>query len=206
MEIRYAVEPGPLGRLLVAATERGIAAVYLGDSDRRLRSELGREFPNAQIREDRKRLRRMVAAIIEHLSGQMPLPDLPLDLRGTAFQRRVWEELMRIPFGATRSYGEIARAIGKPRAVRAVARACATNPASVVVPCHRVVGKNGKLTGYRWGLERKRALLESESAAIQPRRARATFRRARKSRSHQRAQPEEAPVSTIKARRFAAIK
>jgi AraC family transcriptional regulator of adaptative response/methylated-DNA-[protein]-cysteine methyltransferase len=162
-EIRYTVVACPLGRLLVAATGRGISALYLGDSDRRLTAELRREFPRARLREDRRGLGRWVAAIVEHLRGRQPrIDDLPLDVRATAFQRRVWEELRRIPYGSTRSYSEIAQAIGKPRAVRAVARACATNPASIVIPCHRVVREDGHLAGYRWGLERKRALLERE--------------------------------------------
>lgn len=161
--IRYSVVSCPLGRLLVAATERGICATYLGDADGRLVAELGREFPRAHLHEDRSALGKWVGAIVEHLRGrQTRLVDLPLDVRATAFQRRVWEELRRIPYGATRSYGEIARAIGQPRAVRAVAHACATNPASIVIPCHRVVRRDGNLGGYRWGLKRKQALLEKE--------------------------------------------
>jgi AraC family transcriptional regulator of adaptative response/methylated-DNA-[protein]-cysteine methyltransferase len=162
MEIRYTVTPCPLGLVLVAATERGISALYLGDSKQKLEGELRREFPLATIAEDRKGLGRWVGAVVEHLRGQQPKLDLPLDLQATAFERRVWEELRRIPYGATRTYTEIARAIGKPRAVRAVARACAMNPASIVIPCHRVVRSNGQLAGYRWGLDRKRALLEQE--------------------------------------------
>ncbi|MDE3137245.1 MAG: bifunctional DNA-binding transcriptional regulator/O6-methylguanine-DNA methyltransferase Ada [Acidobacteriota bacterium] len=164
MEIRYTVTPCPLGLVLVAATERGISALYLGDSKRKLESELRREFPRATISEDRKELSRWVGAIVEHLRGKQPKLDLPLDLQATAFERRVWEELRKIPYGTTRTYTEIARAIGKPRAVRAVARACAMNPASVVIPCHRVVRSDGQLAGYRWGLDRKLALLEKEKA------------------------------------------
>jgi O-6-methylguanine DNA methyltransferase len=104
-----------------------------------------------------------VSKILEHLRGREPNLDLPTDVQATAFQRRVWEELRRIPYGATRTYSQVARAIGQPEAVRAVARACATNPVSVVVPCHRVVRGDGKLAGYRWGVERKQALLEHES-------------------------------------------
>lgn len=163
MEIRYAMDSSPLGRLLVAATEHGIAALYLGDSEQKLRLELAREFPDARIREDRHALGELAAAIVNPLRRRQPLPDLPLDLRATAFQRRVWEELRRIPYGSTCSYSQIARAIGKPKAVRAVARACATNSAAIIIPCHRVVGKNGSLTGYRWGTDRKRALQEMES-------------------------------------------
>ncbi|MGB7599883.1 MAG: methylated-DNA--[protein]-cysteine S-methyltransferase, partial [Candidatus Sulfotelmatobacter sp.] len=104
---------------------------------------------------------------LKHLRGREPHLDLPTDVRATAFQRRVWEELRKIPYGATRSYSEVARAVGKPSAVRAVARACATNPVAVVVPCHRVVSKDGKLTGYRWGTDRKRELLKKESEVLE---------------------------------------
>jgi AraC family transcriptional regulator of adaptative response/methylated-DNA-[protein]-cysteine methyltransferase len=170
MELRYTVVRCPLGRLLVAATERGISAIYLGDSHARLAAELAREFPQARIHRDRKVLARWVSAIVEHLRGSQPNLDLPLDIQATAFQRRVWEQLRHIPYGSTRSYTEIARAIGQPRAARAVARACATNPASILIPCHRVVREDGQLAGYRWGVERKRALLEREKASAQPRR------------------------------------
>lgn len=163
-ELRYAVAPCPLGKMLVAATGRGIAAVYLGDSGERLRNLLQSEFPRAAIREDRRGLGRWVRAIVAHLRGQLPQLDLPLDVRATAFERRVWQELQRIPYGATRSYAEIARAIGRPSAARAVARACAKNPAAVVIPCHRVVRGDGQLSGYRWGEQRKRALLDRESS------------------------------------------
>ncbi len=165
MDMRYTVTPCPLGLVLVAATERGISALYLGDAKRQLEAELEREFPRATIREDRKGLGRWVEAVVEHLRGRQAKLDLPLDVQATAFERRVWEELRRIPYGATRTYTQIARAIGKPRAVRAVARACAMNPASIVIPCHRVVRSDGQLAGYRWGLDRKRALIEKEKAA-----------------------------------------
>jgi len=165
MEMRYTVTPCSLGLVLVAATERGISALYLGDSQQRLESELKREFPRASISEDRKGLGRWVEAVVEHLRGRQPKLDVPLDVQATAFERRVWEELRRIPYGTTRTYTEIARAIGNPRAVRAVARACAMNPASIVIPCHRVVRRDGQLAGYRWGLDRKRALIEKEKAA-----------------------------------------
>ncbi len=162
--IGYAIAPCPLGRVLVAATARGISAVYLGDDEAALEAELRREYPAAEIARDDAGLGRWVAALVEHLDGRRPHLDLPLDVRATAFQRQVWEALQAIPYGATRSYGEIARAIGRPTAVRAVARACATNPVSVVVPCHRVVAADGGLAGYRWGTERKRALLAKERA------------------------------------------
>ena len=166
MLIHYTIVPCPLGRILVAATQRGISAVYLGDSDARsdarLEDALAHEYPQAEIHRDSKALGQWVREILRHLRGQEPHIDLPLDVQATAFQRRVWDELRRIPYGATRSYTEVARAIGKPRAIRAVARACATNPVSIVVPCHRVVRQDGQLAGYRWGLERKNALLKQE--------------------------------------------
>ena len=171
MKIAYTIAPCSLGRVLVAATERGISAVYLGDSSAPLEKALAHEYPRAEIRRDSNGMAKWVSGVLAHLRGREPHAELPLDVHATAFQRRVWEELRRIPRGSTRTYTEVARAIGKPRAIRAVARACATNPVSILVPCHRVIGKDGKLTGYRWGLDRKRALLASESAAISRRRA-----------------------------------
>ena len=130
----------------------------------RWQSSLRKEYPRAEIQRDRNGLEGWVGKILEHLRGREPNLDLPTDVQATAFQRRVWEELRKIPYGATRTYSQVARAIGKPTAIRAVARACATNPVSVVVPCHRVVREDGNLAGYRWGLERKLALLQHESA------------------------------------------
>jgi AraC family transcriptional regulator of adaptative response/methylated-DNA-[protein]-cysteine methyltransferase len=167
MRIDYTIVDSPLGRLLVAATTRGISALYLGESDDNLEAALRKEYPGAELSREGggpENLRGWTETILEHLRGREPHLDLPTDVRGTAFQRRVWEELRRIPYGATRTYTDIARKIGKPSAVRAVARACATNPVSVVVPCHRVVRQSGELAGYRWGLERKNALLEMETA------------------------------------------
>jgi len=161
MDIGYSIVDCALGRLLVAATERGVCAVSLGDSDSVLEAALRAEYPNAQIHPDESR-GKWVSALLSHLNGSQPTLTLPVDLQATAFQRRVWEELRRIPSGATRSYSQVARAIGRPTAVRAVARACATNPVSVVIPCHRVVREDGSLAGYRWGLKRKRALLDKE--------------------------------------------
>ncbi len=164
MEIQYTIADSPLGRLLVAATEKGVSAVYLGDRDAVLERELKKEYPRATVAENKNGMKKWVGAIVEHLRGQEPHLDLPTDVQATAFQRRVWEELRRIPYGATRTYGEVAKLIGKPRAVRAVANACAANPTCVVVPCHRVIHKDGTLSGYRWGAERKRELLEKEAA------------------------------------------
>jgi AraC family transcriptional regulator, regulatory protein of adaptative response / methylated-DNA-[protein]-cysteine methyltransferase len=167
MQIRYTIAASPLGHVLVAATKRGISAIYLSENDATLESELRREYPRAQIERDHRGLEDWVSQIVNHLRGREPRLDLPTDVQATAFQRRVWEELRRIPYGTTRTYTQVARAIGQPTAVRAVARACATNPVSIVVPCHRVVREGGNLAGYRWGISRKEALIahESERAA-----------------------------------------
>jgi AraC family transcriptional regulator, regulatory protein of adaptative response / methylated-DNA-[protein]-cysteine methyltransferase len=162
MEIQYTVTSTPLGRMLVGATSKGISALYLGDSDTKLEAALRKEYPKAEIHKGQNGLEGWVRKIVAHLKGQEPDLDLPTDVQATAFQRRVWEELRRIPYGTTKTYSQVARSIGRPKAVRAVARACATNPTSVVVPCHRVVRQSGNLAGYRWGLERKQSLLEME--------------------------------------------
>ncbi len=170
MHIDYTIVDSPLGRLLVGATDRGISALYLGESDTTLRAAIEKEYPRAELRRDDDgpgSLGEWVETILAHLRGQKPHLELPTDVQATAFQRRVWEELRRIPYGSTRTYTQVARAIGNPAAVRAVARACATNPVSVVVPCHRVVREDGNLAGYRWGIGRKQALLEHEAAAAQ---------------------------------------
>src|SRR6266487_2208656 len=163
--IDFTVVPCALGRLLVATTARGICRVSLGSGAQELEAALSAEFPRAELRRARGALATSVGALLRYLAGHVEPLDLPLDVRATAFQRRVWEALRRIPYGATRSYVEIARAIGQPSATRAVARACATNPAALVIPCHRVVRADGGLGGYRWGVTRKRALLERERAA-----------------------------------------
>ncbi len=168
MKINYTVVSSPLGRLLVGATTRGVSALYLGKEDTALEAALQKEYPRAEIHRDRNGLEGWVSKILEHLRGREPNLDLPTDVQATAFQRRVWEELRKIPYGSTRTYSEVAQAIGKPRAIRAVARACATNPVSVVVPCHRVVRQDGNLAGYRWGLDRKRSLLEHEFSQREP--------------------------------------
>jgi AraC family transcriptional regulator of adaptative response/methylated-DNA-[protein]-cysteine methyltransferase len=162
MNISYTIAPCALGRVLVAATGRGISAVYMGDRDAELIASLRKEYPNAEIERDSEKHAKWVQAIVHHLAGTNPNLDLPTDVAATAFQRRVWEELRTIPPGTTRTYSEVARSIGRPSATRAVARACATNPASIVVPCHRVVRRDGALGGYRWGLDRKKSLLERE--------------------------------------------
>lgn len=162
--IGYTIVACPLGRLLVAATGRGVCAVSLGEDDGGMERALRDEYPAAQLQRDDDALRAWVAALLDHLAGQRPHLDLPLDVQATAFQWRVWEQLRAIPYGSTRSYSEIARALGQPTAARAVARACATNPVALIVPCHRVVREDGSASGYRWGLERKQSLLAQERA------------------------------------------
>jgi AraC family transcriptional regulator of adaptative response/methylated-DNA-[protein]-cysteine methyltransferase len=164
MQITYTVVPCPLGMILVAATERGVCAVTPGDDADALVAGLHREYPAAQIHEDATHLSEAVEAILRHLAGEQPHLDLPLDIRATAFQWRVWEALREIPYGDTRSYSEIAQAIGQPTAARAVAQACGNNPVALAIPCHRVVREDGSLGGYRWGIERKRAILTRERA------------------------------------------
>lgn len=161
MRIRYAFVDGPIGKLLIGATEKGICSLLLGDSEAELEAVLREEF--AQARLERGVLTEYVQPVLDYLGKQTP-PNVPLDLRGTAFQLKVWEALRQIPAGETRTYGELAELVGDPKAVRAVAAACGANPAALVVPCHRVVGRDGQLTGYRWGLKRKQQLLEQEKA------------------------------------------
>jgi AraC family transcriptional regulator of adaptative response/methylated-DNA-[protein]-cysteine methyltransferase len=162
MSISYTIVDCRLGRLLVAAADRGVCAVSFGDDDKKLESSLMAEYPAAVIRKDDADLSDLVRALLNHINGSQKNLDLPVTLQATAFQLRVWEELRKIPYGETRSYGEVAEAIGKPTATRAVARACATNPIALVTPCHRVIRHDGNLGGYRWGLERKKALLSHE--------------------------------------------
>ena len=168
MRIGYTVASSPLGRLLVGATERGVAAVSLGDDDERLEAALRAEYPAAEIHRDDTGLRAWVARVLDMVAGTERREDLPLDVQATAFQHRVWQELRAIPRGQTRSYSEIARRLGRPTAARAVARACASNRVALLVPCHRVVAAGGGIGGYRWGVERKRALLEREREAVTP--------------------------------------
>jgi AraC family transcriptional regulator, regulatory protein of adaptative response / methylated-DNA-[protein]-cysteine methyltransferase len=160
--IRFAAVACPLGQLLVADTGRGICAIKMGADARALERELRKEFPAATICEDAGGLKRAVGAVLAHLEGREPALALPLDVRATAFQWQVWRELVAIPCGETRSYREVAEAIGRPRAARAVARACASNPVALAIPCHRVVPATGGIGGYRWGAARKKALLGRE--------------------------------------------
>ncbi|HET9525372.1 MAG TPA: bifunctional DNA-binding transcriptional regulator/O6-methylguanine-DNA methyltransferase Ada [Pyrinomonadaceae bacterium] len=162
INISYTIAASPLGQLLVAVTDRGVCAVRMGDTEAELEKDLSAEFPAATIRRDDSALREPVRKILNHLANKEPQLDLPLDIRSTAFQRQVWEKLRAIPYGRTVSYGEVAKSLGKPGAVRAVGRACATNPVALVIPCHRVVREDKTLGGYRWGLERKQKLIDHE--------------------------------------------
>jgi AraC family transcriptional regulator, regulatory protein of adaptative response / methylated-DNA-[protein]-cysteine methyltransferase len=168
MHIEYVVTPTSIGSLMVAATERGVCAVMLGDSASFLESALSKEYPaatRARVTAASSRLGAWVAEIVKGLEGGSERADVPIDVQASAFRWKVWHELQKIPFGETRTYSEIAGAIGASNAVRAVASACAKNPVSLVVPCHRVVRRTGELGGYRWGIERKRKLLDKERSA-----------------------------------------
>lgn len=158
--LRYAISPCPLGLLLIAASERGICALLFGDDEQTLLDELQSRFAAAELSRDQHGLGEWLQSILAQLEEPSRAARLPLDLRGSAFQQRVWQALQAIPPGQTRRYGELAEHLGSH--ARAVARACASNPVGLLVPCHRVVGANQSLTGYRWGIERKAALLESE--------------------------------------------
>jgi AraC family transcriptional regulator of adaptative response/methylated-DNA-[protein]-cysteine methyltransferase len=160
--IRYACADSPLGRMLIAATDRGICSIQFARTDGELIEGLKREFPFAARKPDQGALQTWTEALLAKMAGRELNAALPLDIRATAFQRRVWTYLQSIPFGSTRSYKEVAKGIGQPTASRAVARACATNPVAVAIPCHRVVREDGNTSGYRWGVERKKALLEME--------------------------------------------
>jgi AraC family transcriptional regulator of adaptative response/methylated-DNA-[protein]-cysteine methyltransferase len=162
MQIIYTIIDSPLGRLLVAATEKEVCAVSVGESDKPLELALYEEYPAAEIYKSKNGLEEYVCALLKYIDGKQPELDLPLDLQITAFQWKVYEALLTIPYGHTRSYEEVAETIGHPKAVRAVARTCASNPAAIVIPCHRVVRKDGTPGGYRWGLKCKSAILARE--------------------------------------------
>ncbi|MBC8158383.1 MAG: methylated-DNA--[protein]-cysteine S-methyltransferase [Alphaproteobacteria bacterium] len=160
--IAFALGKSTLGRIVVAATEKGVCFVGLGDSDDFLENELRDEFPAAEIKRDDGALAARLKAVLDYLVGKTARIDLPLDIRATAFQWQVWQTLRAIPLGETLTYGEIASRLGRKGAARAVGRACATNPVSLIVPCHRALGADAKPTGYRWGVERKKKLLATE--------------------------------------------
>jgi AraC family transcriptional regulator, regulatory protein of adaptative response / methylated-DNA-[protein]-cysteine methyltransferase len=175
--IAYTVAKSPIGALLVAATGRGICSLKIGGDDASLARSLREEFPAAEIRRDEPALGRWVRAIVSHLSGTKTHLDLPLDIRATAFQWRVWEALRAIPYGETRTYQEVARIVGAPKAARAVGHACATNPVAILIPCHRVIRGDGTLGGYAYGLGVKRKLIEDERAGREASRGRGRARR-----------------------------
>lgn len=169
LTISYASGPTPLGPMMIGATDRGICFLQFGDTGRALLNELKQQFPAATVQampgSSQNQFESWMTALNQHLRGLEPRLDLPLDVRGTAFQLIVWRYLQKVPYGEVRSYSEVAAAIGKPSAARAVARACATNPVALLIPCHRVVRGTGELGGYRWGMQRKRVLIDTERAA-----------------------------------------
>jgi AraC family transcriptional regulator of adaptative response/methylated-DNA-[protein]-cysteine methyltransferase len=160
--IDYTLTDTSLGALLVAATQRGVCRIAFGASAAELESQLAQLLPFATLQRDDERLAPFAAAVAQYIDGRATSLDLPLDVRGSEFRRRVWDALARIPRGETRSYADVARSIGMPRAARAVANACGANPVAIAIPCHRVVASDGGLGGYHWGVERKRALLTRE--------------------------------------------
>lgn len=160
--IRYALRGVSLGAVLIAISDKGVCALLIGEDEEPLQSDLRRRFPRARLAPADLSCDRLVARIVTHIDSPTKPVELPLDLRGTPFQKRVWAALRQIPPSQTSSYAEIARAIGAPTATRAVAAACAANPVAIVIPCHRVLRSDGALSGYRWGVERKRQLLARE--------------------------------------------
>lgn len=163
IDMRVAIGASSLGQVLVAESDAGIGSVLIGDDSDVLRHDLEERFPLATLSDGNALTENLGRRIIEYIEAPGEGLDIPLDIRGTEFQRTVWQALGEIPAGSTASYTEVAKRIGKPGSVRAVAHACAANPLAVLIPCHRVVGSDGSLTGYRWGIDRKRALLEREA-------------------------------------------
>lgn len=164
VKIDYSITDCELGRILVARTIKGLCSVAFADDDATLEASLKKEYPNAEVVKDAKVLKVFVEEILQHLAGEKKRLDLPLDIQATAFQMKVWELLRKIPYGETITYSQLAEQLGDRNKVRAVAQACANNRVAVVIPCHRVIGKSGKMTGYRWGVERKSELLKKEAA------------------------------------------
>src|SRR5713101_3062413 len=165
LRIRYSIIDSPLGRLLVAATEKGVCGVCIGDSDAFVERSLAEDYPSAILYRSDEELKESTGAFMKYFDGEHFALNVPLDVKATAFQSRVWKIIQSIPFGKTTTYGKIAKELGEPEASRAVARACATNPVALVIPCHRVIGKDGSLCGYRWGKKRKQTLLKLEQTA-----------------------------------------
>ncbi len=168
MDVRYTIAKSALGKVLVAATERGLCAVQLGDSDEALAASLRAEYPAAHIERDDAKMAKWAQPILCQIDERKPYLDssLPLDIHGTPFQESVWSVIRGIPYGSTRSYSQVAEAVGNPKAVRAVAQACGANHVALVIPCHRVVREDGSLGGYKWGVERKQALLTREGESF----------------------------------------
>ena len=166
--VDFAMGRCSLGQILIAASEKGILAVLIGDAPEELQAELQTRFPGTMLARGSARAESQLASVIGFIDRGESASQLSLDVRGSPFQQRVWQALQEIPSGTVLTYTDLARRVGMPGATRAVASACAANPLAVVIPCHRVVGKNGRLAGYRWGLERKRTLLAREAAAMQP--------------------------------------
>jgi len=189
MHIGYSIVESQLGFVLVAATERGVSAVRFGDSEETIEADFIREYPKAQLTRDDELLRPWVNLLLLSLEGQPSTQQVSLDVHATTFQWKVWQALRAIPVGQTRSYQEIAKAIGQPTAARAVAQACATNPVAVFIPCHRVVRNNGQLGGYHWGIERKQQLLANEQAI--------TLAPSSSVKTYQQNTREEAVMSTV---------
>ena len=162
--IRFGVGECSMGAILVATTSSGVCAILLGGDQAKLEQDLQRRFPRAELTEGKKEFERLLTRVVKLIEVPATGFDLPLDARGTMFQRRVWQVLSEIPVGSTASYTEIAERLGSPTAARAVARACSANAIAVAIPCHRVVRSNGTFSGYRWGVERKRTLLRREAA------------------------------------------
>ncbi len=203
LTIRYTIGESDLGQVLLAATDKGVCAIKLGASDR-LIGELEHEFPNAEVKRDDRDLQSWLAHVLGHLVGREPDLRLPLHVRSTAFQRQVWQALQHIPYGSTASYSDVAKAIRNPRAVRAVARACATNPVCLAIPCHRVIQRNGSNGGYRWGTARKDAILarEAQSAESTSKDQSSNEQRGNEQSGNElRSRPRNAPPARLSAHR-----
>jgi len=164
LQIRYSIIDSPLGRLLIAATEKGVCGVCIGDSDAFVERALAEDYPSAILNRSDEWMKEWTGEFTKYFGEHLAL-NLPVDVKATAFQSSVWKIIQSIPFGKTTTYSQIAKELGKPKASRAVARACATNPVALVIPCHRIVGKDGSLRGYRWGNKRKQILLKLEQTA-----------------------------------------